>query len=61
MSTRELVHTIQNQLTIVMGRAELLASAAQDPGMKKGCQEIENAVQRISALLTRINTTETAK
>ena len=54
MSTKEIVHTINNQLTIVMGRAALLASSAADPGIKSRCQEIENAVQTISSLLNRM-------
>ena len=54
MSTREIVHTINNQLTIVMGRAALLASNVEDPGIKSRCREIENAVQTISSLLNRM-------
>ena len=54
MSTKEIVHTINNQLTIVAGRAALLASDAEDPGTRNRCREIENAVQTISHLLNRM-------
>jgi len=49
----QILHTINNQLTIVMGRASLLASETEDAGMKKRCQEIEKAARQISRLLNR--------
>ncbi|HLJ89476.1 MAG TPA: hypothetical protein VKZ53_21885 [Candidatus Angelobacter sp.] len=58
MSTREVFHTIQNQLTIVMGKAELLASTSTDPRTQKGCADIETAVQTISVLLNRLKAPE---
>lgn len=50
----QILHTINNQLTIVMGKASLLASETNDAGMKKRCQEIEKAARQISRLLNRI-------
>lgn len=50
----QILHTINNQLTIVMGKASLLASETNDVGMKKRCQEIEKAARQISRLLNRI-------
>ena len=54
MSAQEIMHIINNQLTIVMGRAALLGSTAQDPGTRSRCKEIESAVQTISYLLKRM-------
>lgn len=54
MSTREIVHTINNQLTIVMGRAALMAETAEDPGTRSRCKEIQSAVQTISRLINRM-------
>lgn len=54
MSTREIVHTINNQLTIVMGRAALMAETAEDPGTRSRCKEIQSAVQTISKLINRM-------
>jgi len=53
--TKELVHTINNQLTIVMGRASLLASATDDEGTRSRCREIQQAAREISALLDRVS------
>lgn len=54
MSTKEIVHVINNQLTIVMGRASLLACMAPDQKTRSRCEEIETAVQKISVLLNRL-------
>lgn len=51
---KQVLHTINNQLTIVIGRAALLASETDDAGMKKRCEEIESAAQKISSLLNHI-------
>jgi len=48
---KQILHTINNQLTIVLGRAALLASETTDTRMKKRCEEIESAAQKISCLL----------
>lgn len=54
MPIEEIVHVINNQLTIVMGKAALLASSAEDQAVKSECAEIETAVQKISSLINRI-------
>ena len=51
---KQILHTINNQLTIVIGRAALLASETNDAGMKKRCEEIQLAAHEISSLLRRI-------
>lgn len=48
---KQTFHTINNQLTIVIGKAVLLASVTNDAGLKKYCEEIETAAQKISCLL----------
>jgi len=55
MSTREIVHTINNQLTIVMGRAALMAETAEEPETRSRCKEIQSAVQTISRLINRMS------
>jgi hypothetical protein len=55
VSPKQLVHIINNQLTIVIGRAALLASESNDVGTKERCEEIENAAQKISRLLNAMN------
>jgi two-component sensor histidine kinase len=54
VSNSQIVHIINNQLTIVAGRASQLASETEDLGTKKRCREIETAVQEISKLLHRL-------
>lgn len=56
MSPKQLVHIINNQLTIVIGRAALLAAESNDVGTKKRCEEIETAAQKISRLLNSMST-----
>ena len=51
---KQMLHTINNQLTIVIGKAVLLASETDDAGTKKHCKEIETAAQTISYLLKRM-------
>jgi len=48
MVTRELVHTINNQLAIVMSRADLLEGNAIDPKTRKNCEAIRKAVHNIN-------------
>jgi len=55
VSAKQILHTINNQLTIVIGRAALLASETEDLGLKKRCEEIEAAAHNISRLLNRLN------
>lgn len=51
MSPKQIFHTINNQLTIVMGRAALLASETDDLNTRRRCEEIGTAAQKISLLL----------
>ena len=55
---KQILHTINNQLTIVIGRAALLASEVKDAGMKERCEEIQTAAHQISSLLNRIPESE---
>ena len=55
VSAKQILHTINNQLTIVIGKAALLASETEDAGLKKRCQEIETAAHNISRLLDSLN------
>jgi len=58
VSPKQILHTINNQLTIVIGRAALLASETDDAGMKKRCEEIKTAAQKISHLLNYMDPDE---
>ena len=58
MSPKQLVHIINNQLTIVIGRAAILAAESDDARTKKRCEEIETAAQKISRLLNSMATDE---
>ena len=51
MATRELVHTINNQLAIVMSKADLLDGSAEDQKTRKNCEAIRKAVHNINVLL----------
>ena len=51
---KQIFHTINNQLTIVIGRAALLASEIDDPDARRRCEEIGAAAQKISGLLKEI-------
>jgi signal transduction histidine kinase len=55
MPPKQVVHSINNQLTIVIGRASMLAAESDDLTTKKRCEEIETAAQNISRLLNRIS------
>jgi|GEM_PF-2348618 two-component sensor histidine kinase len=56
MLTNEVVHTINNQLAIVMSKADLLAGRIQDQGVKRNCEEIQIAVRKINMLLDNLVT-----
>lgn len=56
VSPKQVVHIINNQLTIVIGRAALLAAESHDIGTKQRCEEIETAAQKISRLLNSMST-----
>ncbi len=51
MLQEEVLHRINNQLAVVMGRAELLGCLAGDRRFRDNCAEIELAVQKITTLL----------
>jgi two-component sensor histidine kinase len=51
MSSQELVHSIKNQLTIVLGRAELLSGAHVDEQTQRASLEIRTAARKLSSLL----------
>jgi two-component sensor histidine kinase len=51
MVTKELVHTINNQLAIVMSRADLLDGSTVDLKTRKNCEAIRKAVHNINTLL----------
>lgn len=58
MPPKQLVHIINNQLTIVIGRAAILAAESDDARTKERCEEIETAAQKISRLLNSMATEE---
>jgi len=58
VSPKQLVHIINNQLTIVIGRAAILAAESYDARTKKRCEEIETAAQKIGRLLNSMATDE---
>jgi signal transduction histidine kinase len=51
MLSQELIHSISNELAVVLGRAELLSQAPQDPETERACMEIRSAARNISRLL----------
>lgn len=52
MSREELLHSINNQLAIVMGRAELISFQSSDQAMKRRCEEIGEAAAKIKTLVS---------
>jgi hypothetical protein len=51
MSSQELVHSIKNQLTVVLGRADLLSRAPVDADTQRACLEIRAAAKKLDWLL----------
>jgi signal transduction histidine kinase len=51
MSSQELIHSINNQLTVVMGRAELLSNAPVNEETQRVCLEIRTAAGKLNLLL----------
>ena len=51
MSSQELIHSIKNQLTIVLGRADLLSRAPMDEETQRACLEIRAAAKKLDWLL----------
>ena len=51
MSSQELIHSINNQLTVVMGKAELLSHAPVNEETQRMCLEIRAAAGKLNHLL----------
>jgi signal transduction histidine kinase len=51
MSSKELIHSINNQLTVVMGRAELLSRAPLNEESQRACVEIRAAAGNLNRLI----------
>jgi len=51
MSSRELIHSINNELTIVLGRAEMLSCAPVNEETQRACKEIKTAAGKLNRLL----------
>jgi two-component sensor histidine kinase len=51
MSSQELIHSIKNQLTVVLGRADLLSRAEVDEETQHACLEIRSAARKLDWLL----------
>lgn len=51
MSSKELIHSINNQLTVVMGRAELLSRAPLNEETQRACIEIRAAAGNLNRLI----------
>jgi hypothetical protein len=51
MSSEEVLHCINNQLTVLIYRAELLGATAEHPAHLENCREIQAATRKISSLV----------
>ena len=51
MPSEELIHSINNQLAVVMGKAELLRQAVGNTASKETCLEIKAAAMKINKLM----------
>jgi two-component sensor histidine kinase len=51
MSSKDLLHSVNNQLTVVMAQAELLARYVASETEMERCLEIKQAASRITRLL----------
>ena len=51
MSSQELLHSVNNQLTVVMAQAELLERYVASPQDMERCLEIRQAASKITRLL----------
>ena len=51
MLSEDFLHMINNQLTVVMGKAELLGLRVEDRDTKETCREIKLAASKINKLL----------
>jgi hypothetical protein len=51
MSSEDLIHSINNQLAVVMGKAELLGQVVSNSASKETCLEIKAAAMKINKLM----------
>ena len=51
MSSQELIHSVKNQLTVVIGQAEMLAREGRSEQDLERCREIKKAASNINQLL----------
>ena len=51
MSSKDLLHSVNNQLTVVMAQAELLARQVKSEQNIERCREIKQAASKINRLL----------
>jgi nitrogen-specific signal transduction histidine kinase len=54
MSSQELFHSLRNELVVVLGRAELLASGAADQATLEQTLQIKAAALNIRELIQRV-------
>ncbi len=55
MSSDEVLHSINNQLTVLMYRAELLGRTTEHPANLESCREIQAAAKKISSLIRQLS------
>jgi nitrogen-specific signal transduction histidine kinase len=55
MSSEDLIHSINNQLAVVMGKADLLGQAVSNSASKETCLEIKAAAMKINKLIHEYN------
>lgn len=51
MSSQELIHSINNQLTILIGRADLLSKAEVNAEAQRACLELKTAAGNLNRLI----------
>jgi two-component sensor histidine kinase len=51
MSSQELIHSVKNQLTVVIGQVEMLAREGRSEQDLERCREIKKAASNINQLL----------
>jgi hypothetical protein len=51
MSSEDLIHSINNQLAVVVGKAELLRQAVSNSASQETCLEIKAAAIKINKLM----------
>ena len=55
MSSDEVLHSINNQLTVLMYRAELLGKGKEHPADVENCREIQAAAKKIGTLVRQLS------